>query len=227
LKLDDVVPWGRSYEEYVKMFNLGRRHIEAEILDCAGGPASFNAEATQKGFRVVSCDPIYRLTADEIADRIDETYETIVAGAKANRERYVWREINSPEHMGEVRMATMRRFLEDFPPGSKEGRYRSDELPSLEFDEKRFDLALSSHFLFTYSEQLSADFHVAAIEEMCRVAAEARIFPLLNYDGRQSRLLRPVVNELRARGYRAETQRVPYEFQKGGNRLLCVTRETR
>jgi hypothetical protein len=157
------------------MFDLGRRHIEAEILDCAGGPASFNAEATQKGFRVVSCDPIYRLTADEIADRIDETYETIVAGAKANRERYVWREINSPEHMGEVRMTTMRRFLEDFPPGSKEGRYRSDELPSLEFDEKRFDLALSSHFLFTYFEQLSADFHVAAIEEMCRVAAEARI----------------------------------------------------
>jgi len=32
---------------------------------------------------------------------------------------------------------------------------------------------------------------------------------------------------LRARGYRAETQRVPYEFQKGGNRLLSVVRETR
>jgi hypothetical protein len=30
----------------------------------------------------------------------------------------------------------------------------------------------------TYTEQLSADFHVA-IEEMCRVASEARMFPLL------------------------------------------------
>ena len=62
---------------------------------------------------------------------------------------------------------------------------------------------------------------------MCRVASEARIFPLLNYDGWPSRLLRPVVSELRARGYRAETQRVPYEFQKGGNRLLPVAREDR
>ena len=221
------MPWGRSYEEYLKMFHLARWHIEGKILDCAGGPASFNAEATRKGVRVVSCDPIYRFTANEIADRIDETYETIVAGAKANRERYVWREIDSPEHMGEVRMTAMRRFLEDFPSGSREGRYRCDELPSLGFDEERFDLALSSHFLFTYSEQLSADFHVAAIEEMCRVAAEARIFPLLNYDGKPSRLLRPVVNELRARGYRAETQRVPYEFQKGGNRLLSVAGGTR
>ncbi|MDQ3636528.1 MAG: SAM-dependent methyltransferase, partial [Actinomycetota bacterium] len=61
----------------------------------------------------------------------------------------------------------------------------------------------------------------------CRVADEARVFPLLNYDGRPSRLLRPVVSELRARGYCAETQRVPYEFQKGGNRLLSVAPETR
>ena len=86
---------------------------------------------------------------------------------------------------------------------------------------------MSSHFLFTYSEQLSADFHVTAIEEMCRVADKVRVFPLLNYDGKPSRLLHPVVSELRARGYRTETQRVSYEFQKGGNRLLSVTRETR
>jgi hypothetical protein len=227
LKLDDVVPWGRSYEEYVKMFDLAPEDLEGKILDCAAGPASFNAEATQKGYRVVSCDPIYRFTAAEIAARIDDTYETIVAGVEENRDRYVWGKIGSPEHMGEVRMAAMHRFLKDFPTGLQTGRYRTDELPSLGFDDGEFDLALSSHFLFTYSEQLSADFHVAAIEEMCRVASEAHIFPLLNYDGRPSQLLRTVVSKLRAQGYRAETQRVPYEFQKGGNRLLSVAREAR
>jgi len=46
-------------------------------------------------------------------------------------------------------------------------------LPHLGFREGEFDIALWSHFLFTYSERLSVDFHVAAIEEMCRVAAEA------------------------------------------------------
>jgi hypothetical protein len=225
VKLYDVVPWGRSYEEYVEMFDLAPHDLDGKILDCAAGPASFNAEATQKGYRVVSCDPIYRFTTPEIAARIDDTYETVVAGAKDNRNRYVWGKIGSPEHMGEVRMAAMRRFLEDFPPGLENGRYRPDELPSLGFGDGEFDLALSSHFLFTYSEQLSADFHVAAIEEMCRVADETRVFPLLNYDGRPSRLLRPVVSELQARGYGAETRRVPYEFQKGGNRLLFIVRD--
>ncbi len=209
------------------MFDLSPQDLDGKLLDCAAGPASFNAEATQKGYRVTSCDPLYRFTAEEISNRIADTYETVVTGAKANRDRYVWEEIGSPEHMGEARMAAMHRFLEDFPPGLEKGRYRPDELPSLGFGESEFDLALSSHFLFTYSEQLSADFHVAAIEEMCRVADEARVFPLLNYDGWLSRLLHPVVSTLQARGYRAETQRVPYEFQKGGNRLLSVTRETR
>ena len=209
------------------MFDLAPQDLDGKILDCAAGPASFNAEATQKGYRVTSCDPLYRFTAEEISNRIDETYDTVVTGAKTNRDRYVWEEICSPDHMGEVRMAAMRRFLKDFPTGLEKGRYRPDKLPSLGFGDGEFDLALSSHFLFTYSEQLSTDFHLVAIEEMCRVADEARVFPLLNYDGGPSQLLRPVVRELRARGYRAETQRVPYEFQKGGNRLLSVVRETR
>lgn len=114
----------------------------------------------------------------------------------------------------------MQRFLDDFPQGLEEGRYRTDELPNLGFDDGAFDLALCSHFLFTYSEQLSIDFHVAAIREMCRVAGEARIFPLLNYDGEPSRLPSPVVDGLRSCGYRAETKRVPYEFQRDGNQLL-------
>jgi len=209
------------------MFDFDPQDFDGEVLDCAAGPASFNAEATHKGYRVTSCDPLYRFTTDEIANRIDETYETVVTGAKVNQERYVWQEISSPERLGEIRMAAMRRFLKDFPAGLRTRRYLTDKLPALRFDDGEFDLALSSHFLFTYSEQLSADFHVAAIEEMCRVAGEARIFPLLNYDGQPSRLLRPVVSELQARGYRVETGRVSYEFQKGGNRLLSVIREAR
>ena len=176
LKLEDVVPWGRSKAEYVRMFALTERDLLlGRILDCAGGPASFNAEATGEGASVVSCDPVYRFAAEEIAGRIEETRETIVAGAKANRERYVWDEMGSAKRMGEVRMAAMRRFLEDFPRGLAEGRYLADGLPALRFAAGEFDLALCSHFLFTYSGLLTMDFHVVAIEEMCRVAKEARV----------------------------------------------------
>lgn len=204
------------------MFDLSPLDLAGRILDCAAGPASFNAEASQKEYHVVSCDPLYRFTAREIRDRIEETQEVVLAGAEANRERYVWKDIASPARLGEVRMEAMQRFLDDFPQGSREGRYRTDGLPALDFDDDTFDLALCSHFLFTYSEQLSADLHLTAVEEMCRVASEARIFPLLNYDGEPSPHLRPLLNELQTRGYRAETRQVPYEFQIGGNQLLYV-----
>ncbi len=146
----------------------------------------------------------------------------VLAGAEANRDRYVWKDIESPVRLGEVRMEAMQRFLDDFPQGFRAGRYRTDSLPALGFGDNTFDLALCSHFLFTYSEQLSAGLHLTAVEEMCRVAREARVFPLLNYDGEPSSHLRPLLNELQTRGYWAETRRVPYEFQIGGNQILCV-----
>ena len=60
-----------------------------------------------------------------------------------------------------------------------EGRYRNGELPTLPFADRSFDLALSSHFLFLYTEQFDESFHSSSIAEMGRVADEVRIFPLL------------------------------------------------
>jgi hypothetical protein len=87
-------------------------------------------------------------------------------------------------------MAVMRRFLADFPSGLREGRYRAQALPHLDFRDGAFDLTLCSHFLFTYSGQLTLDFHLASIEEMCRVAGEARVFPLLQRYGAETRCSR-------------------------------------
>jgi hypothetical protein len=68
------------------------------------------------------------------------------------------------------------------------------------------------------------DFHVAAIEEMWRIAAEAHIFPLPKSYGGPSPLLEPVVNVLRGRGYHTDVRKVSYEFQRGGNQMLVVTK---
>ena len=64
--LDQVVPWGRSFDEYKRMFALGASDLNGRILGCGDGPASFNAEATRFGHRVISCDPIYRFGTEEI-----------------------------------------------------------------------------------------------------------------------------------------------------------------
>ncbi len=46
--LDQVVPWGRSFDEYRNMFALADTDLRSKILGCADGPESFNAEATQR-----------------------------------------------------------------------------------------------------------------------------------------------------------------------------------
>lgn len=222
-KLDSIIPWGRSIQEYIKMFALTPQELDLAILDCAGGPASFNAQMTSQGYNVISCDPIYQFTADEIAGRIQDTYQTVIDGVKAHIDNYVWHNIESPEQMGKIRMEAMQQFLADFPVGLQQKRYVTDELPKLSFGDRQFDLALCSHLLFTYSDHLSADFHLDSIEELCRVAQEVRIYPLLNISGETSNLLAPVLDKLQQQGYTAEIKPVNYEFQKGANKLLSVT----
>lgn len=222
LKLDRVIPWGRCLDEYIGMFHLTSADRKLKILDCAGGPASFNAEMTRQGNQVISCDPVYEFSAVEIADRIQETYQRVIDGVRANVDDYLWTNIESPTKLGEVRMAAMQQFLADFPQGIEEGRYVTGELPILPFENDQFDLALCSHFLFTYSDQFTEEFHRESIREMCRIAREVRIFPLLKISGEPSPFLAPIIEELKRQGYKVEVQDVSYEFQKGGDQLLRV-----
>ena len=55
--LDKVVPWGRSYDEYVSMFGLTENDLALRILGCGDGPAAFNSELCKRGGNVVSVDP--------------------------------------------------------------------------------------------------------------------------------------------------------------------------
>ncbi|MEJ2346165.1 MAG: class I SAM-dependent methyltransferase [Gammaproteobacteria bacterium] len=219
-RLEQVVPWGRSFEEYVAMFGLSDADLRRPIIGCGDGPAAFNSELTRRGGRVVSVDPLYRFSADDIATRISETYDVVMEQTRVNSGEFVWNHIPSLAVLGQVRMAAMSAFLEDFPSGFAAGRYRDGRLPALEFGDRTFDLALCSHFLFLYSEHLSAEFHLQALREMCRVAGEARVFPLLELGARRSRHLTAVTRRLRAEGYTVNIGVVEYEFQKGGYEML-------
>lgn len=224
--LDQVVPWGRSFEEYVRMFDLAESDLKRRILDCAGGPASFNCEMHRLGHRVVSADPIYAFSASQIGQRIDETRETVLHKTAESRDNFVWDEMRSIERLGEIRMRAMKLFLGDFPSGFAEGRYTAADLPQLPFRDREFELALCSHFLFTYSHLFPLEFHVASVRELCRVGREARIFPLIpNFGHARSSHLQPLLEQLTAEGYRCEVRQVPYEFQKGGNEMLRASRE--
>jgi hypothetical protein len=222
--LKNVVPWGRSRDEYIRMFTLTDADLCGRILGCGDGPASFNSEMTRRGGQVVSFDPIYQFPRDDLQRRIDETCETVMAQVLENQAEFVWDMIPSPEALRTMRVTAMRDFLADFDKGKHEGRYRVGELPIVPFENQTFDLALCSHFLFLYSDQFSAEFHRVAILEMCRVAEEVRIFPLLKLGSRPSQHVPSVVSALREADYDVSVEPVNYEFQRGGNQMMCVRR---
>lgn len=220
--LDKVVPWGRSFDEYVRMFHLSAADLQLCILGCGDGPAEFNSELSRAGGRVVSFDPIYVFNTAQIQSRVSETYQAVMSQIRLNQADYLWETIRSVEDLGKIRMSAMDGFLSDFETGKLEGRYIAGELPFLPFENQSFDLALSSHFLFLYSEHLTAEFHLQSLREMLRVANEVRVFPVLTLDGKLSQYLDFVSAYLKEDGYCAELKSVPYEFQRGGNQMLVI-----
>ena len=184
MELQEIVPWGRSFEEYRRMFALTESDLAGSILGCGDGPASFNAEATAAGHSVVSCDPIFDLTAAEIRRRVEETYDPVISRVKQHPERFNWDFFRDAEDLGRQRLAAMQRFLDDFEQGRREGRYVTGSLPTLSFADSVFRLALVSHLLFLYSQQLDVATHIASVLELLRVAEEVRLFPLVTLDVR-------------------------------------------
>ncbi len=221
---DTVVPWGRSMDEYVAMFALSGVELESSILDCGGGPASFNAEMTRNGHQVISCDPLYAYGVSDIERRVEETYVDMVRSMETARDRFVWDYLGSPTQVGKLRMDAMRRFLDDYELGRAQERYVIGELPTLPFEDDAFELALCSHLLFLYADQLSLQFHQHSVRELLRVARQLRIFPLLDLQGECSAHLAPIISLMERLGTTVQVRYVDYEFQRDGNQMLVANR---
>ena len=219
-KYKDVVPWGRNYDEYVRMFDLNEGELTLKILGCGDGPASFNYECNQRGGNVVSIDPIYNLTRHEIQRRITETYDDVLSQTRKNKEKFKWDRIESVDELGRIRMGAMKLFLDSYEQGKLARNYMPGSLPNLPFADNEFDISLSSHFLFLYTDNLSYGFHVEAINEMLRVSKEARIFPLLDVNANKSPYVERIIAEFQTE--EIEIRKVDYEFQIDGNELLII-----
>ncbi|OKH19735.1 SAM-dependent methyltransferase [[Limnothrix rosea] IAM M-220] len=223
MRLEEVIPWGRNLNEYRRMFSLSAANLEKSILGCSDGPASFNAEMTQQGHSVISVDPIYEFSAEQIRQRIEAIYDTVISQVKAQSERFVWKNFANADELGQSRLQTMTAFLRDYEQGKLEGRYQHQALPKLNFEDQQFELCLCANFLFLYSDRLSQVFHLEALRELLRVAAEVRVFPLLDLMGDRSPYVEPVIEKLDAQNFKTRIKKVDYEFQRGGNEMLVIT----
>jgi hypothetical protein len=195
------------------------------VLDCGGGPASFTAEVAREGFRAVAVDPIYAFSAREIRERFEATAEPVMAQVRATESDWTWKFHRDPDDLLNNRRAALELFLTHYERGLSEHRYLVGELPAIPFAQASFGLALCSHLLFLYSDLLDTAFHIQSLRELCRIAGEVRVFPLLNLQGEPSPHLGAVRSALEADGCSTEVGKVAYEFQRGGNEMLRVLRK--
>ncbi len=204
------------------MFSLTDADLQKRIIGCGDGPASFNAEMAELGKSVVSFDPIYCFSCEEIRSRFEDSVDSVIGQVRASPESWTWKYHRNPEHLLQNRRKALGLFLNDFEKGKSEARYEWGEFPVVKYADQQFDLAVCSHFLFLYSAHFSYEFHLSAVLEMCRIANDVRIFPILTLMQDKSPYLVPIIEFLRNTGITAEVRAVDYELQRNGNQALFI-----
>lgn len=216
-----VTALGFGLNEYIKMFSLSENELNMNILDCRAGASCFAADMHERHKKVHACDPLYQLPVNEIKQIVDQAGNTVKTALDQNSEQFCVLPEKANEFIQIIDRGT-HRFFQDLPLGLQESRYTSDSLPTLSFTNEQFELALVCHYLFTFSDQLSLDYHVQAIKELVRIANEVRIFPLVTTSGHLSPFVGEVVAQLQMQSFGVEIRGVDYMLQNQGNAMLRV-----
>ncbi|AIQ73813.1 MULTISPECIES: class I SAM-dependent methyltransferase [Paenibacillus] len=224
LDLERIVFIGRTYEEYLRMFDLLESDLIGQrILDCPAGACSFTAIANQLGGAVTAADIAYYYSEDELADKGVQDIAHAMSGMEKVQDNFVWNYFKSIEGLTEARNAALTASTKDRRQTPE--RYVPVVLPDLPFADEAFDLTLSAHFLFMYSDRLDYGFHLKTIKKLMRVTrGELRIFPLVDLSCKRYEHLDRLIDDLVRQGFTAEELEVPYEFQKGAKQMLKIRR---
>lgn len=217
----DLLLSGHNLVDYQHMFDLNDIDLNKKIITCASGFDTFNVDMTAKGKSVISCARNYSLNPEQMKALVEKNIARMKDHLDEHQEQYLLDPSASLEDIKERLINAAQIFLADYSKGLVEKRYLAQVLPSLDFPDASFDLALCSHYLFAQHD-LTVEQHVAFIKEMCRVAKETRIFPLSDAYGEISPLLGPVMLQLQMQHYGVEVKQVAYEFQRGSNAMLRI-----
>lgn len=223
-RLNDFLVTARSLPEYRAFFNLPEDLSALRILDCPGGAASVTAELRALGADAVAVDPFYALPPEE-AERLarEQVVQPSTTNPLMDPRRYDWSFYGDLERHAAIRREAAATFIAH--RREEPDRYLPDSLPNLPFEDASFDLALTSHLLFSYADRLDEDFHVAALRELARVGKEVRAYPTVDYSGQpQDALVASVVEALEADGHTCRLEAVPYRFQPQAVTMLVVSR---
>ncbi len=224
LDLERIVFLGRTWEEYLLMFNLSPEDMaQRTILDCPAGACAFTARANRHGIAATAADIAYRHPVDELEHKGQRDLELVMQSMDASERQYEWGYFRNVGELRAARAAALAETIADMRAHGQE-RYVPAELPDLPFTDGQFDLTLSAHFLFMYADRLGHAFHLATLAELMRVTRkEIRIFPTVDLTSRRYPHMDGLISFASGLGWRAQEVRVGYEFQKQANTLLKLT----
>jgi hypothetical protein len=224
VNIDRIAFIGRTYEEYMRLFDLNETILrQGPVLDCPAGAASFTAEASRSGIDATACDILYGSALENLIGKGRNDIEHIHDKVKEVPHMFMWNYYKDIDNLISQRERALEIFASDFKEGSDEGRYRYGKLPELPYPDKHFSLVLSSHFLFLYGDWLDLEFHIKCLKELTRVCCgEIRIYPLTGLDAKPYPYLDEVLSTLNENGYKADIVQIPFEFQKGSNRMMII-----
>jgi hypothetical protein len=66
-------------------------------------------------------------------------------------------------------------------------------------------------------------FHYSSIREMLRVSNEVRIFPIVDLNSKRSGYVDRIMHDFII--HKREIRKVNYEFQKGGNEMMIISKD--
>ena len=222
LDINRVVFIGRTFDEYMKMFNLSLESLKnKKVLDCPAGACSFTAIARQKGIDSTSADIVYFFEHQALKQKGLLDIEHTANEIQKVKQNYIWNFFEDIESLRKTRSQALNDCSKHMQQAPE--RYVAVELPSLPFADHAFDITLSAHFLFTYASRLSYQFHYDTIKELLRVTSqELRIFPLVDMSGNYYEHLQRLKEDLLVDGYICEESSVSYEFQKNANQVMKI-----
>ncbi|WP_310832790.1 SAM-dependent methyltransferase [Paenibacillus pedocola] len=224
LDLERIVFIGRTFDEYMRMFDLQPDMLRGRsILDCPAGACSFTAEANRHGAMAIAADIAYSYSAEALQAKGLADIEHTLIQLDRVRDNFKWDDFQSIAGLKQARTEALTVSTVDRL--AHQERYVAVELPVLPFEDQAFDVTLSAHFLFMYGDRLDVDFHLETLRELLRVTkAEIRIFPLVDLTCRRYPHLDELIRFVQSQGWSAEEVQVPYEFQKGAGSMLHLKR---
>lgn len=217
----NTVGWIYSQADYCQMFDLQKNELSQSILDYPGGISSFNAEMFALGNQVTSADSLYKLSPEEMTQWADEIFLQSEKFLRDHLERLRIKSEDEVSHILNMWKKNQMLFLHDYAKGKTQRRYLYSDLPQLPFGAQSFELALCSDLLF-HNEAREGHSAQELISEMCRVAHEVRVFPLLDEKGQIADNLGEVMATLHQQNFGVEIRQVEYHELKGGNAMLRI-----